>query len=467
MKRAPRRIALGIRAQLLLVLTVFLALPWLGYEYVRELERFLRDAQERTLAGTAQAVATALHDRPRLFEVAPAPGHALVDRARARAVPSPAPRVAPPPPAAPSRSPEIAQIIQGLSRTTARIWVVDRDLDVLARAGSLKGVRAAGERRRDAAARLAVARPRVAAPSVRAGARRSRPRISTRSRRGRILLPAREVDGALPGILTVDRRPTPDGKAVDRLGRASDLGRRPGARRGHRRGDDQRGARRAQPRVRAAVHDRARGAAHRLAGADAVRVAAVVAHSAPARRGRSRHRRAGTRARARSRASDAGDEIGDLSRSFSSVLSRLAQYASYQQNMASRLSHELRTPVAVVRSSLDNLRASSAARRRARVHRARAGWAQPADAHPDAHDRGDAAGAEPRRGRRARALRSRARSSPAASTATASRIPRARSRSHCPAARFRSTARPSSSRRCSTSSSPTRSSSPPASRRSS
>ena len=58
-------------------------------------------------------------------------------------------------------------------------------------------------------------------------------------------------------------------------------------------------------------------------------------------------------------ASVAGDEIGDLSRSFSSVLSRLAQYASYQQNMASRLSHELRTPVAVVRSSLDNLRLST------------------------------------------------------------------------------------------------------------
>ena len=54
------RVALGIRAQLLLVLTVFLALPWLGYEYVRELERFLRDAQERALASTAQAVAIAL-----------------------------------------------------------------------------------------------------------------------------------------------------------------------------------------------------------------------------------------------------------------------------------------------------------------------------------------------------------------------------------------------------------------------
>src|SRR5215831_14697941 len=65
------RIALGIRAQLLLVLTVFLVLPWLGYEYVRELERFLRDAQEKTLAGTAQAIATALHDRPRLFATPP------------------------------------------------------------------------------------------------------------------------------------------------------------------------------------------------------------------------------------------------------------------------------------------------------------------------------------------------------------------------------------------------------------
>ena len=76
------RIALGIRAQLLLVLTVFLALPWLGYEYVRELERFLRDAQERTLAGTAQAVATALHDRPRLFAV---PADPIASFARDRA----------------------------------------------------------------------------------------------------------------------------------------------------------------------------------------------------------------------------------------------------------------------------------------------------------------------------------------------------------------------------------------------
>ena len=55
------------------------------------------------------------------------------------------------------------------------------------------------------------------------------------------------------------------------------------------------------------------------------------------------------------KASANNDEIGDLSRTFSSVLSKLNQYNSYLENMASRLSHELRTPVAIVNSSLDNL----------------------------------------------------------------------------------------------------------------
>lgn len=49
------------------------------------------------------------------------------------------------------------------------------------------------------------------------------------------------------------------------------------------------------------------------------------------------------------------DEIGDLSRSFANIVSRLGQYTHYLENMSSRLSHELRTPVAVVRSSLEHL----------------------------------------------------------------------------------------------------------------
>lgn len=53
--------------------------------------------------------------------------------------------------------------------------------------------------------------------------------------------------------------------------------------------------------------------------------------------------------------STANDEIGDLSRSFSTAVNRLSQYNHYLENMSSRLSHELRTPIAIVRTSLENL----------------------------------------------------------------------------------------------------------------
>lgn len=51
----------------------------------------------------------------------------------------------------------------------------------------------------------------------------------------------------------------------------------------------------------------------------------------------------------------AGDEVGDLSRSFSSVLRQLGNYNDYLQSLASKLSHELRTPLTIVSSSLENL----------------------------------------------------------------------------------------------------------------
>lgn len=58
-------------------------------------------------------------------------------------------------------------------------------------------------------------------------------------------------------------------------------------------------------------------------------------------------------------ASGNSDEIGDLSRSFANIVERLSQYTSYLENMSSRLSHELRTPVTVVRSSIENLAMNS------------------------------------------------------------------------------------------------------------
>ncbi|MEX2126526.1 MAG: ATP-binding protein [Woeseia sp.] len=51
----------------------------------------------------------------------------------------------------------------------------------------------------------------------------------------------------------------------------------------------------------------------------------------------------------------AGDEIGDLSRSFSSVLRQLGEYNEYLRTLASKLSHEMRTPLTIVTSSLENL----------------------------------------------------------------------------------------------------------------
>ncbi len=51
----------------------------------------------------------------------------------------------------------------------------------------------------------------------------------------------------------------------------------------------------------------------------------------------------------------AGDEIGDLQRTFANMVDGLSQYTLYLQGMSARLSHELRTPVAVVKSSLESL----------------------------------------------------------------------------------------------------------------
>lgn len=53
--------------------------------------------------------------------------------------------------------------------------------------------------------------------------------------------------------------------------------------------------------------------------------------------------------------SSASDEIGDLSRSYAAMLERLKEYNNYLESLAGKLSHELRTPMAVVQSSLDNL----------------------------------------------------------------------------------------------------------------
>jgi dedicated sortase system histidine kinase len=54
------------------------------------------------------------------------------------------------------------------------------------------------------------------------------------------------------------------------------------------------------------------------------------------------------------------DEIGELSRQYAELLDRLRDYTDYLRSLSRKLSHELRTPIAVIQSSLDNLGAGSA-----------------------------------------------------------------------------------------------------------
>jgi len=57
--------------------------------------------------------------------------------------------------------------------------------------------------------------------------------------------------------------------------------------------------------------------------------------------------------------SESRDELGDLSRSFSSLLGRLDEYTGYLRTLAGKLAHEIRTPLTIVRSSLENLESES------------------------------------------------------------------------------------------------------------
>jgi two-component system, OmpR family, sensor histidine kinase ChvG len=52
---------------------------------------------------------------------------------------------------------------------------------------------------------------------------------------------------------------------------------------------------------------------------------------------------------------EADDEIGDLARSFQKLFEAVGGYTDYLRTLASKLSHELNTPLAIVKSSLDNL----------------------------------------------------------------------------------------------------------------
>lgn len=66
-------------------------------------------------------------------------------------------------------------------------------------------------------------------------------------------------------------------------------------------------------------------------------------------------RRQGGRLEHRLPGTTSGDELGDLARSFQELLAEVNEQTRYLQSLGNTLAHELRTPMTVVKSSLDNL----------------------------------------------------------------------------------------------------------------
>ncbi len=379
MKR-PRIPGFSLRTKLALVAVSLLALPWIGYRYVQEMERFLLSGQERALAGMARAVATALHNRPQILGLAPRDDHELrrqveeeLRRLASIRATTPtegddavasgpaAPATAAPSTAAPVARPdveaasadengEIAAILQGLERAQSRIWVVNRYYRVLALTGSLKTTRSAGTA---PASGLAAWTEPLLAWLI-------RPPRDDFDDAVPDDLPGtgREIGSALRGLPGTRLRNSRDGRAVI-VSAAHPIWA----------GDEVVGAvvveettnpivsltNRALERLLVltlGVFALGAGVLLWLAMRISVRVRKLrdEAEGAVDAQGRITRLTAG---------SAAGDEIGDLSRSFSRVLAKLGQHHAYLESMASRLSHELRTPIAVVRSSLENLRLQS------------------------------------------------------------------------------------------------------------
>ena len=310
----------SLRVKLALVLLVLLALPYAGVLYVNEVERFLLEGQEQSLLAVARAVATALHERPQLLA------------------------------SASGRDDEIDAILLGLQRASSRIWVVDGRYQVIAAAGSLR-------RATDVAAEAPWWQPLVT-HSV--GWLIPRPTEDfAEAQPEDVLATGADVAAALQGTPATRTRLTRDGRAVV-MSAAHPIWN----------GDEVAGAVVTEETTNSVMSVRTAALERLLLITLAAFAGAAVLLMAFATRLSMRIRRLRDEAEsaidARGRitrlaaGSSAADEIGDLSRSFSAVLERLAEHHAYLEAMAGRLSHELRTPIAVVRSSLENLKLGSA-----------------------------------------------------------------------------------------------------------
>jgi two-component system sensor histidine kinase ChvG len=340
----------SIRGKLLLVALVLLAIPFLGYRFINDMEAFLREGQEQALTSTTRAVAATLSDRPKLFAKAhreDGEEEALERRKILALFSSSDPETVAGLGSAYAPSEEIERILELVARSASRIWVVDTESRVRGLSGSLK-FQAGPAASRDAGNSGVIARVFrrwVALPAANANDDAADTSKAV----------AAQVDRALIGVPTAYWRFTQDKRGVI-LSAAQPIWV----------SDNIVGAVVVEETTGAIQMLKLNALENLLVITLIVFVAGFVTLLIFASRLAARVRRLGQEAetaidaqgriRGDIKGSAARDEIGDLSRSLSAVVRRLKDYNAYLESMAGRLSHELRTPVAVVRSSLDNLK---------------------------------------------------------------------------------------------------------------
>ena len=353
----------GIRFRLFLATLVLLAIPALAAQFINRMEAFLRAAQQQDIAVTARAVASALSDRQALFPPLGAPAADPEDEERRRIVglfaaadPEAAASLGP----AYAPSEEIERFLDIMGRRASRLWVVDTRSRVRGLSGSLREAPAQksdGSHAAIASWLIPVVSLVVSSPDIPAGDE-SKPVRS-------------QIDRALIGVSSTHWRGTRDREAAI-LSAAQPIFV----------GDDIVGAVVVEETTASILLLRQSALENLIALTLAVCLAAFAILLFFASRLATRIRRLHASAEAaidsqgRIRGdiapTGARDEIGDLERTMAAMLGRLRDYNAWLEQMASRLSHELRTPVAVVRSSLDNLRSQSP-QGEARVYLDRAG----------------------------------------------------------------------------------------------
>ncbi len=350
---------LSIRARLVLVSLLLLSIPLIGFRFIKDMEIYMREGQQQVLVGAAKLLSATLSDRPQLLmhnvnsELPNAATEAAQDVERQRILgvfANDAPETAASLGTAYLPSDDIERILNVVSKNTSRIWVVDTRAHVRGLAGSL--VASNGNDKKLGFLQgifKSIVRPLLQL----FGKDNNVAMIEDASQTQRAVMS--QVDRALNGEPTQLWRYLKDGRTVV-LSAAQPVWV----------GDDIVGAVLIEETTRENQSVTATALESLLGMSFVVFAVGFIVLIAFAWRLTYRVQRLQTEASSAIDAqgrikgvisgSQSRDELGALARTLEEVIQRLARYNGYLEQMASRLAHELRTPVAVVRSSLDNLR---------------------------------------------------------------------------------------------------------------